>query len=1049
MTISGGSGDRPLVARAPARLSGEQPAAPLQIQLLGSPDVTWAGSSLSISRRKVRALLYRLAAGHQPASREHLCYLFWPDIRDADARRNLTGLLSHLRRALPLPEVLVAADDRVWLDPDLAWSDTGALEQLRTAQQPPGAARQQTVDLYRGPFLDGFSLPDSPEYETWMMLERQTWERRYLEALAILIDEATTHGDYGEAITYARRYLAADDLAEEMHRRLIALLTASGDRTAALRQFEQCVQILERELGVEPLPETQEAYQAALDSHPLPATAPLLPQGSLSERAPLSEQGAELATELAAGLAWTTLPGPDVDLVGRDEALQQLEQAYARARSGQGSVVLMSGESGIGKSRLMQHFATSMEHDVLVLAGAGYRDAHTKPYQPVVEALRPAVMAQHTSLAVPSCCLAETSRLMPELRLLYPDLPPPMTGGEQARAELFEALCRITLRLASNGRPLLVCLDDLHWADETTLEWLAFLGRRLQESRTLVIGTYRSDEASAVAELRRGLARQGVLSELQLTGLDEAAVVQLLRRLEDSLPGDTGLAGRLQHLTGGNPFYLLETVRAILETGCELEDLGDPAGPCLPDTVRETVEARVARLSPRARQVLEAGAVLGQSFALGLVQRTSGRQEMETMDGLDELVARHLLEEGATGYWFRHEIIRSAVYSQISQWRKRVLHRRAGEALERLEPNNAAALARHFELAEEPGRAARYVLRAGRAAREVFAHSEARAYFDQALSLLVWEAVDLEDAEAVAANQRLRLEALHERGWVLRLLGDMEAYARDLEEVASLASSLGDPRTLAHLHWRQAYTHRWFCRFDEARVTAEEGVDLSLAAAEPLLEAMCRREVGLAARALGDTGQARAMLEQALDLFVEMGDTAYEIHTLGNLATLFWYQGAHQASLDLSRQALARCDEAGLVLERRLPLGDMGVAAAALGDVDLAREYLEDSLAIARQTADRTQEILCLTHLGWLDVRLGKPEEASAHLQAGLALAERIGSCTEQSWLLSGLAEASRLAGNQAEAAAHAGRALALAQASGAVYDQELAHRTLAKLGAG
>jgi tetratricopeptide (TPR) repeat protein len=325
---------------------------------------------------------------------------------------------------------------------------------------------------------------------------------------------------------------------------------------------------------------------------------------------------------------------------------------------------------------------------------------------------------------------------------------------------------------------------------------------------------------------------------------------------------------------------------------------------------------------------------------------------------------------------------------------------------------------------------------------------EARAFFERALALLQWEAVDLQDADAQAANQRLRVDALHERGWALRLVGEMETYASDLEQVARLADSLGDARVLAHLRWRQAYTHRWFCRFPEARAAASDGVGLSLEAGDRLLESMCRREVGLAARATGDYEQARAALEQALDLFVDLGETVYEIHTMGNLATLSWYDGDYEAALSLSRQALARCDEAGLALQRRLPLGDMGAAAAALGAADLARQYLEESLAIARETADRTQEILCQVHLGWLAVRLKRPAEALAHLQAGLDLAERIGSCAEQSWLLSGMAQAFRMIGDSAGAADNARRALAMAQKTGAEYDQRLARRILDKLDA-
>jgi len=398
-------------------------------------------------------------------------------------------------------------------------------------------------------------------------------------------------------------------------------------------------------------------------------------------------------------------------------------------------------------------------------------------------------------------------------------------------------------------------------------------------------------------------------------------------------------------------------------------------------------------------------------------------------------------------YAFTHHKIQEVVYGGTPRRHRQHAHARAGAAMEKLQPDDVVALAWHFERAEEPGRAARYALQAGQAAKPVFAHAEARAYFDRALALLEQEAARLRDPEAVAANQRLRIQALHERGWVLRLLGDMEAYARDLQEVARLAESLGDQRTLAHLRYREAYTHRWFCRYAQARKAAEDGIRLSQAAADPLLEAMCQREVGMAARATGDYDRARAALERALRLFVNLDDAVYEIHTLGNLSTLYWYLGEHEQAMNLARQALARCDEAGLPFQRRLPLGDMGAAAAAAGDLDLARRCLLESLAIARKIADRTQEILCLGHLGWLCVREKRAGEALEHLQAALALAKSIDSRTEQSWILSGLAEAHHLVGDLDQAVAHARRALELAQASGRAYDEGLARRILDRLG--
>ena len=379
----------------PGRIETTRPlastAAELRVYMLGPPRVKWAGQPpRTIRRRLPRALLYRLAARLEPIPREQLGFLFWPDTPDAAARRNLTRQLTHLRRALPDPKVLRTSAGQVILDPDRVWSDTVAFEQL--CATPDGEIRllqeggflnalQQAVDLYRGPFLAGFSLSSSPEFEAWASLEQQVLERRYLETLSALIEDYAARSEYDPAIACAHRYLATDDLAEEIHRRLIELCAAAGDRSAALRQYERCTEVLERELGVDPLPETQAVYEAVLAGKPSPAVAPVTKP------------------------TWTTLPGLDVPLVGRDRALRALEQAYARTHAGQGGVVLISGEAGIGKSRLMQEFATQLRGHALVLTGAAYADAQRMPYQPIAQALRTVLRQGDPSTSLYNDCV--------------------------------------------------------------------------------------------------------------------------------------------------------------------------------------------------------------------------------------------------------------------------------------------------------------------------------------------------------------------------------------------------------------------------------------------------------------------------------------------------------------------------------------------------------------------------------------------------------------------------------------------------------------------
>ncbi|MDH7472772.1 MAG: AAA family ATPase [Anaerolineae bacterium] len=965
----------PLAGRtAPASLSTS--GTNLRVYLLGPPCVEWVGCPCRIHRRQARALFYRLAARLEPVSREHLCFLFWSDIPESTARRHLSHLLTHLRRALPDPAVLLDYDDQVGLDAHRVWSDVVAFERLCAAltsislRGVRGEVLQQAVDLYRGPFLNGFSLPTSPEFEAWATQERYTWERLYLEALAILIGERAARKEYDAAIAYARRYLATDDLAEDMHRRLIELYTAVGDRSAALRQFERCAVVLERELGVSPLPETRAVYQAILEGQPSPR--------------PVTRP------------AWTILPGLDVPLVGRDRALGWLDQAYARAQSGHGGVVLISGEPGIGKSRLIQEFATRLQDRALILSGAGYLDTRTMSYQPIVQALRSAFHTSRFAFPMQPVWLAEASRLLPELRTLYPDLPPPLPAEpDEARSRLFEALCQIILGLSAGFHPALLCLDDLHWADSATLDWLAYLGCRVRDSRDrpggcplLIIGSYRSEEADAVGVLCYSLTRLGVLSELRLWGLDEAAVLQLLRHLTHSSPhrGEGEVARRLQQATGGNPFFLLETLRLLIESGRPLEELIHAEDLPLPDTVREAVEARLERLSPVARQVVEAGAILGPTFNLDLVRLTAGRREMETMDGLDELVARQLLVEHDPRYGFQHEMIRRIVKTTLSPVRCQLLHRRAGRALEQMEPDALAALARHFEAGGRMEKALHYHSLAAQQAEATFAWREVEEHQSRMLALL--DQLDPGCSQPVYLAQRGQV--LVKRAQQRHLQGRLAERDADLMELMALAETSGNESLrLQALIYRTRYLNLggWY---EKSITTAEEG----LALAEHLNDTSARCDllvqIGFAHYFLGQPWQGLTALESALALAEEKAGPEILGSITHHLGYVCLHLGEYAEALAYMQEAYACHQEMGDYNGMAWAGLDIGFLHLKLGHFAEAERHLTESLALTQRIGVRPAEAYALTYLGYWQLYRGDYAAAADRLQQTLPMQQAV-----------------------------------------------------------
>ncbi len=332
----------------------------LQATLLGSPQLLCAGAAIPLARRQMRALFFRLAVALRPVARDQLAFLFWPDIGDSAARRNLTVLLNQLRQALPCPDLVLTQGDAILLNPAHLQTDTVVFAEALAQATRGGTIAPLTtaVDLYRGPFLDGFALPACAEFEAWAMQERQSWERRYLDALALLVDGYVARGAYPAAITAAQRALAVDPLAEEMHRQLITLYATAGDRTAALRQFEQCVVLLERELGVSPLPETRAVYEAVRQGQIVVGRAQ-----STRSLAPIIDHSSSSAADgvTKAQPGRLALPAPATPLIDREVEMAALQ---ALLQTPGVRLLTLTGPGGSGKTRLALQIAWAMSAQV-------------------------------------------------------------------------------------------------------------------------------------------------------------------------------------------------------------------------------------------------------------------------------------------------------------------------------------------------------------------------------------------------------------------------------------------------------------------------------------------------------------------------------------------------------------------------------------------------------------------------------------------------------------------------------------------------------------
>jgi predicted ATPase len=587
------------------------------------------------------------------------------------------------------------------------------------------------VTLYGGDLLPSC-------YDDWIRPERERLSQAFagtLEQLVLLLEDQRA---YRAAIGHARRLLQRDPLHEGTCRRLMRLHALTGDRAAALRVYHACATGLERELGMEPSSATREAYQRLLKAETVDVPPPT--------------PGAELAAASP--------------LVGRHREWARLGEAWRAARAGRPHFVLLTGDSGIGKTRLAEEMVQWARRQGIATASARcYAGGGELVYGPVASWLRARPLP-----TLEPVWRSEIARILPELLAEQPDLPPPKPLTEAwQRQRFFEALKRAILR----GSPSVLLIDALQWCDRGTLEWLRYLLRADAgqpsdpPARLLIIGTCRPAEIGdehPLTSLLQALRRDGQLTEIALGPLDEAGTAELAANVAGREP-DPDLAACLYRETEGNPLFVVETVRmGLLATEQERGRWdGEWRTVCLPrplpSQMQAAIEARLAQLTPPARELADVAATIGRQFTFAVLIRASRLDEDVLVQAVDELWRRRIVcEQGADAYDFGHDKLREVAYGGLSAARKRWLHRRVAQALEDVHASDLDAVsgqvAAHYERADEPQHAIPYYHRAALAARRIHANEEATRYLRRALALL--EAVPPSDT---APRWRREMEA--------------------------------------------------------------------------------------------------------------------------------------------------------------------------------------------------------------------------------------------------------------------------------------------------
>jgi DNA-binding SARP family transcriptional activator len=695
----------------------------LEITLVGDVTVssgdTAGRDALAGPPRVVLAAL--VLEGPTGVPRDRLADIVWPD---GLPKTWASALRTHVSRVRSLvtaavgggSETVVSGDPGyqlvlpagVTLVVDLAEAERALDAARRSLGADPEAARRlatEAADRVRAQFLPGHHGP-------WVDDIRARVGDVLVGALEIASQSATALGDPERAVADADEAVRRAPLRESAHRARMAALAASGNRAEALRAYQRLRRALADELGVDPSPATEAAYLELLGPAPSPR-----PDRSAPATAGLS------GTTRAAGPA-SSAPAP---FVGREAELATLAAAWEQAAGGARHVVVVTGEAGIGKSRLTTEAARRVaDAGGQVLFGRCDQEAIV-PYQPVVEALDGFVAATPPD-ELPFLGDEATA----ELAAVLPSLAGPRRPGGPDRSRLFGAVTDLVAAVAKE-RPLLLVLDDLQWADDDTLLLVRHLLRWAGDAPVLVVAISRDHDLEpghALADVVHSLDRDGWVRRLPLRGLREVDVRELLGHLHGA--GDHATAARrLVAETAGNPFLVTELMWA-----------GGGGGRDIPPGVQDLVATRLSRLDPATVELLRAGAVAGARFELDVASRATGLDHDALLDAVDAALASGLVvEESPDRYRFPHDIVRRTLVAQLSGARRRSLHRRIADAIESLRAHelddHAAVLAHHSSAGADPGgdeRAVRWARRASARAAERSAPAEAVRLCRQALA---------------------------------------------------------------------------------------------------------------------------------------------------------------------------------------------------------------------------------------------------------------------------------------------------------------------------
>lgn len=707
-------------------------------------------------------------------------------------------------------------------------------------------------------------------------------------------------------------------------------------------------------------------------------------------------------------------------LIDRIEPLDKLTTLWQKTRAGQGNLVFIAGQAGIGKTRLAQELARRANNFTLLMGHCQKTEGH-KSYQPFIEALETycACLPQFpeeltgTTPNLVGQVLIHLAKSIPDIRLFLPDIFQTIQPQSQSRPSSsavaqvldqpaeptadhpikFVSLAE-TIAQAAAERPWLLILDNLQWADPSSLKLLHYLARHCERMPLMIVGVYQDDaldENRFLVETLASLKQNIDYTTMTLTPLTERDVNRLLENIWSTrVPAD--LVAAIYRRTAGNPLHIEAIAKGLVDEGIVSRREGRwyfapfvEGG--LPQRIRDAVQRRLNRLTKKAQTLLNQAAILGPTFRFADLQAMSDLMEWDTLETLDIALERHLINQAANKniLCFSHIEIQEVLYNNLSPLKRRVMHLEAGEALERCHPevtDVVEQLAYHFVQAKELEKGFRYSVQAARQAEVVYAHESALYWYTQAL-----DALDRLNPDETDTQQRFELLLARER--IYRNLGNRRAQAADLTVLQTLAQALDEPLKMAIFQSRQAGYERLMGNFAAALTLAEAGLAVARQAEAPEVEAECLIQLG---RILADQGrfspdcQPCRHLQMAQEILQKSDNPSSEAQSLNQLAIVYQYLGDYSQAQIYSQQAFTVSQAHNNLVEQAVSLTNLGSLALNGGNYVQAVTYFQQSLEFNRLIGNQQAQATCLNHLAATYKELGDLDTAQTYIQQACAI---------------------------------------------------------------